>query len=193
MVDWDEFLRALAEAAFGEKGEADPAKYAAHAAARAGVKRQQWDVANQTIDARIYAIKYWGWKAYRDRYIESWFLRRNDIATIVSGLEDIADSEGWSDKKLARMGFSVYLYSTKRSIDVNYAKMVEALNKPSQIQNVFQTLAKPQYDYLNQYAKQQIKDVELDKMHPAYKRPGTQPFGDSVMSFRAFVDYTESV
>lgn len=190
-IDWDEFITALAKAYAGEKGANDPHKYAPHAAAKAGVKRQQWEVVTGQMDARTYAMMYWGWKTYRDRHIDTWFLRRNDLQAIVEGINEIAYSDGWSEKKLSRAYFSITIFSTNKQISAYYHKMVESLERPAQ-SNLSQPIYSPQFDYLTPQASKQVQDIELDKMHPAYKRPGVQAFGDSVMSFKAFVEQSEN-
>ena len=65
-------------------------------------------------DARDYAMQYWGWKTYRNENIDTWRLTRADLQAIVYGLGEIAEQEGWSDKKLNRSSFSINIFSNKK-------------------------------------------------------------------------------
>jgi hypothetical protein len=43
-------------------------------------------------------------------------------------------------------------------------------------------------------ASKQVRQLDLDMMHPAYKRPGVNPFGDSVLpTFQSWLSMNENI
>jgi hypothetical protein len=199
-VDWDGFKSGLANAyakeliekypekreKIEEELENDPDRYMMAALKRAGIKKAEWDVANGMGDARDYAMEKWGWKTYRDGHIDTWRITRSDLQAIIRGIEDIADDNGWSDKRLARMSFTITVFSNRKQFNLTFEQMERWLASPSSA--VPPTQQGHTYDYLTPQADKQIRDMEIQKMHPAYNRPGVNPFGDSVISsFRNFL------
>jgi hypothetical protein len=199
-IDWDEFEKALASAyaeeyvrSFpGQKKkvqrilEEKPEDLIARAYKRAGIKDEELAVAEGRSDARNYAMKYWGWKTYRNKSIDTWFFRRSDLKAIISGVEEIAHQDGWS-KKLSKTTFSINVFSNKKHFYLSYNQMKNP--KSSHQQQL------PQFDYLSNQAGKQVKDIEYQNLHPFYKGRGgafggggvVNPFGDCVMSFKGFL------
>jgi hypothetical protein len=60
-------------------------------------KRILLDGINGTVDPRDYAYRRWGWKAYRNGDIESWFLRREDLEAIADGISGIYFEDGMDE------------------------------------------------------------------------------------------------
>lgn len=190
-IDWEGFKTALAEAYRQEliaqqphnqeKLEAmDEDRLIIPALKKVGVKSVEWSVANGMMDARDYAMQYWGWKTYRDQHIDTWLWRKQDLDAIVTGIDEIAEHMNWSDKRLAKLGFTINIHSTKKSFTTSYERMK---NPPSPT-----AVANQQPDYATQQANLQTKERELAQMHPAYKRPGVNPFGDhNEMTFKDFI------
>jgi hypothetical protein len=120
-IDWNAFCGALAEAYLNELIQKSPQrqeeleqkfdqnddKFLMAALRQANVKRQEWDVANGSSDARDYAMQRWGWKTYRSQHIDTWFLRRSDIQAIVSGINEIAEQEGWREDSEYKKHFTL--------------------------------------------------------------------------------------
>lgn len=197
-IDWDEFKRALAEA-YAEDYiqsnpkkaktikaylENDPNKLALAAFASCGIKKPELDTAEGIGDARDYAMKYWRWKTYRDGNIDTWLMTKADLDAIINGIEQIADESGWSDKRLNRMSFNLTVFATGRHFSLTLEQMKKWLQRPDKLPQ----MDKPQYDYLTAQAEKQIRDMEIQKMHPAYRRPGVNPIGDSAIhSFKDFL------
>lgn len=198
-IDWEGFKEEVIAAYVEELTAANPARAAWYeemmenepervllaALRKAGIKRNEWTVANGQSDARDYAMLHWGWKTYRDGYIDTWRFTRKDVQAIIMGIEEIADDSGWSDRKLARESFGITVFSSNRRFNLTLAQMKRWLERPTG------ALPSPQFDYLTSQATKQVRDIDLQGIHPAYKRPGVNPFGDSVLSFQAFVEYLD--
>lgn len=187
-VDWDGFLKALPEAYKESQPQnkklnrLDDDKIIILALKEVGVKPTEWAVANGYYDARDFAMQYWGWKTYRDRNIDTWLWRRQDLQAIVTGINEISEHMGWSEKRLAKLGFTINIHSNKRSFTTSYEKL---LNPPGSIAN-------QQPDYATQQANLRTREYELSQMHPAYKRPGINPFGDhKIITFKDFMKLNE--
>jgi hypothetical protein len=189
-VDWDKFKQALAQEYTKQNPKAqpwldnDPDKIILAALRTSGVKKAEWACAEGQGDARDYAMQWWGWKTYRNGNVDTWKMTRKDLEAIIRGLEEISEQENWSDKRFYRMGFYITVFSSGRHIAMTVPQMEQWLSSPV----ISPTYEKPQFDYLTQQASRQVRDIEYEKLDPAYKRPGVHPFGDSVLSFRAFVE-----
>jgi hypothetical protein len=201
-IDWDEFTAAVANAygrrfaksrpLFPKAWAKEQLKQGEHegfleaAFKRAGVKEAEWDCASGIGDARDYAMEHWGWKTYRDGHIDTWFFRPSDLQAIISGIENIAEESGWSDKKLNKTSFVINVFSNGKHFNLTLNQMKNP-KKPS-AQDVSQT-TNNLISYGSNQANKQVRDIDLKNMHPAYKRPGVNPFGDSVIySFRTFME-----
>ena len=207
-VDWDEFRQAVATAYaedFIEKNpqkqkkiqrilanEPDPLINAAMK--QSGVTKAELDCANGLGDARDYAMMYWGWKTYRDGNIDTWKISRSDLQGIINGIENVAEENGWSEKRLNRMSFTITVFSNKKHFSLTFAQMQKWLSRPGAAPPIDN---QRNYDYLTPQADKQIKNIELSKMHPAYtgQNPDRKasnyvnPFGDSIhYSFRIFME-----
>lgn len=152
--------------------EENPDKYLQQALKQSGVGQREWNVVLGHEDARNYAMQKWGWKTYRDGHIDTWFWRKPDLAAIVEGVENIAYESGWSDKKLNKQSFTINIFSNQKSFTTSFATLK---NPPTTQQNYFQ---KANIDYLTPQANKQMRDMEINNMHPAYRRPGVNPLGD---------------
>jgi hypothetical protein len=202
-IDWDEFKNALAEAYRNKLIQEQPQKkrkfenadedaLMISAIKAVGIKQIEWIVANGRSDARDYAMQYWGWKTYRDRNIDTWLWRTQDLQAIVSGIDEIAEHMGWSEKRLQKLGFTINIHSNNKSFTASYERLK---NPPSNVAAVAVN-QKPDVTNMTLYGTQQAnlrtKEFELSQMHPAYKRPGVSPFGDSTqMTFRNFIALAE--
>lgn len=152
--------------------EENPDKYLHQALKQSGVGQREWNVVTGHEDARNYAMEKWGWKTYRDNHIDTWFWRKPDLVAIVEGIENIAHDMGWSDKRLAKQAFTINIFSNKRSFTTSFATLK---NPPTTQSNYLQ---KANIDYLTPQANKQMRDMEINNMHPAYRRPGVNPLGD---------------
>ena len=185
--DWDLFTEKL-----GEKYS--PIKFKKILKER-GVTEDLWLAADDVTDAREYMIEKFGWKTAHGMgnsvYISTWGFSKKDIESIVNGVEEMLDSEG--DVELEDNSIDINLYIGKNNTRVDYTlEELKQLLLPqiNPIQQHFQQINKDKGNYLQNaknIATQQIRDIEIDKLHPAYKRPGVNPLGDSVISFKVWL------
>lgn len=198
-IDWDEFKRAIA-AAYADQLmqehpkkkkkykallKEDPNKFVVPAIAYLGTKEAEWSVAEGGMDARDFAMEYWGWKTYRDGHIDTWRFTRNDLKAIVRGIDNIADEMGWSEKKLERMSFGITVFSNRKSFSLSYRQMTNPRMPSAQPDPIKSNLVNFN-QHTTDIAKNQVRDMELQKLDPYYQKR-TFPFGDSVISFRDFL------
>lgn len=190
-IDWDEFKYALAESYANELIEKNPAnqkkieqqldndsdKFLFAALKQCGIKKYEWSVAEGTSDARNYAMERWRWKTYRSGSIDTWFFKPEDLKDIIQGVEEIAYHEGWSDKKLNNMSFSINVFSSRKHFFLSYNQLKNPKPK-SQISNPIKNNL---INFNTNQAIQQVKNIDLDNIHPAYKRPGVNPLGDHTL------------
>lgn len=186
-VDWDKFTARLAEVYLEEHPDAHEDEALELAFKQAGVNQEELMVAEGRTDARTFAMKNWGWKTYRSEHIDTWTLGRNDVKAIISGIESIADESGWDEETLNDMEFVIDVFSNRKYMSMTFKELEEWYAKPGAAP---QANMNKNFDYLNHAAKQQIRNVELDNMHPAYKRQGVNPFGDSV-TYPSFLKWLE--
>lgn len=142
----------------------------------AGVKKIDWQTANEIGDARDYAMQNWGWKTYRDGNVDTWRLTKKDMQAIIDGLDEISNSEGWSEREFQKYEFSINVFSTGKHFYLKIPQMEKWLINPTASITQDSTEEK----LMNQAAKQGSRQQDLDLIHPVYKnRPGVNPFGDS--------------
>lgn len=198
--DWDEWKQAVAESWAKELIEKDPQrqekiekvldydpdKLLMGALKAAGIKKNEWSVAEGSGDARNYAMATWGWKTYRDGNVETWRLTRQDLKAIMDGLSDISNEDGWSEKKFQKYRYSINVIPTGKHFYLTIAQMEKWLTSPSA---AVTTQDSTEEELMNKAASQGTRQQALDLMHPHYRnRPGVNPFGDSVMpSFEDFL------
>lgn len=194
-IDFDAFLQKLQEAYRDELLEKNPQnKYVNEkyengellipALKKAGVKNREWDCATGRMDARNYAMIVWGWKTYRNGNIDTWFFNRKDLQAIISGIEEISENEGWSDKKLDKASFTITVFSNKKHFNLTYHQLKNP--KPPSVSNPIKTNI---INYNTNNATKQVKDLDYQNIHPAYKRPGVSAFGDhTITGFRKFLN-----
>lgn len=97
-VDWEAFQKALvAEAQTelqpGQQLE-DPADIIYNKLKERGMNDEQINIANGHGDARLFAMKNWGWKRMQGTNIETNTLAPQDISAIQSGVGEVLESEG---------------------------------------------------------------------------------------------------
>lgn len=203
-MDWEEFLGVLGEAYLKrllanktprEQNyltrlyDEDPDRIIRGALVSLGVKRGEWEVANGQGDARDYAMERWGWKVYREGNVNTWRFTKKDLSAIIEGLHSIVSESGLSEKAANRYRFTIEVMSTGRAFTMTLPQMEAALNKQNTTSLYDMRRADPWYDYVKKQADLQVRQGEIDKMHPAYRptgenpfgRKGVNPFGDSVI------------
>lgn len=55
-------------------------------------------IMSPSLDAREYALKYWGWQRVKGRVIETWTLTPEDLRNIINGLDDAYGEEMEEDQ-----------------------------------------------------------------------------------------------
>lgn len=185
-MDWDGFVRSLAEAylenkieenpsareQLEEEYENDPDAFSAAAFKEMGVNEELLAVASGGIDPKTYAMQRWGWKIFRDGHITTWTFRLTDLEAIATGIYEIC--YGMNERQLNRYTFSISVYSNRKEFSLTYAQMNRRLQKGT-------TAALPDeetFGHGNKQAGAEIRNYEYDQLLPAYKRPGASPFGD---------------
>lgn len=198
-IDWEGFKEALSTAyavelieknpekqqKIEDQLEYDPNKFLFSALKASGIKKPEWDTAEGVGDARDYAMQRWGWKTFRNDNIDTWFFKQEDLADIIRGIDEIAEQEGWTEKKLNKKRFTINVFSSRKSFYLSY-KQLNNPRSPSQENPIKTNLI----NYNAQQATQQVKNIDLQNIHPAYKRPGVNPFGDHTLySLPTFVEW----
>ena len=143
---------------------------------------QKIDVINDRVDARIYGMKYWGWKTVRGHYVESWQMSPQDMKVIAIGLKTIAYEENFNAAIPPDAEFSISAFNNNQSYDVTIRELeagkigLEDENKSSMQARQIATYNKA----LTANAAAQNKDADVTGMHPHYQKQ-TFPIGDSVI------------
>lgn len=70
-----------------------------------GMSDEELEISNGQGDARLFAIKNWGWKRLQGRNIETWELKSNDFKVICDGLYEAYDEDSLVGK------FNIYVFS----------------------------------------------------------------------------------
>jgi len=188
-IEWDEFTQDLEEVFDGdEDAQLDAIK-------QAGITDEEWACATTYgVDPREFALKNWGWKSVRGNNVDTWNYTRDDLDTIVSGLDEILEQEGGWDAEDAETEVSIVVFSTGQHFTATLDELKNQLNpQPTKhpAQEYLQQKSRERdqyYGWMTNIAKQQNADQDLEKMHPAYKRKGVNPFGDSVMGFKTWLN-----
>jgi len=126
------------------------------------------------IDPRSYAMKYWGWYAVRNNYIESWTLTPKDMKTIAEGLYEIEpEISEEAEFYIAAYGSHQEYRITLRELDAG---------RIGDLPEVQPTVASRKIDQWNnaltQNASAQGREAEIKKLDPYYQNR-TFPLGDS--------------
>src|SRR3972149_1861072 len=187
-VDWDEFLKDLADTFGNENHQLIALK-------QAGITDEQWAVANGFMDAREYAVKDWGWKRIRGHHLETWTFTKQDMEAIITGVENILDEQGIEEDEFGDAAIDLYItvYSTGQHFDTTLKELKDRLKPqtttPAQQQLQQTSREKEQYyKWMANNASQQVKDLDYQNINQVYKRPGTNPFGDSIMGFKVWLN-----
>lgn len=139
-VDWDGFVKELIRekrAEYGwEEDDSEPDysdsdseihsddEILAKAIAEEGITQEEFDLAQGHGDARLHAVKKWGWKVVHGHYISTWTLQDQDKKAIARGIGEIleqesgSDSEGWDE-----LEFRITVVSTGKSFDMTLAEL----------------------------------------------------------------------
>lgn len=145
-----------------------------------------------SVDARDFAMEHWGWKTVRDHNVETWTATRNDLKTIGEGLSEIVYQEAYDTPEDAASQLEFYVYSHANGQSKTFT--LAALEAGGIDPNAGRTMQMPgQTDIAmknqghTQIARNQLRDLDLQKMHPYY-RTQTFPFGDNtLMTFKDFL------
>jgi len=144
-----------------------------------------------SVDAREYAMKHWGWKRVVNHDVETWNASPADLKTIGSGLGDIMSQEGIFDAPenvINQMEFYVYSYATGQSKTYTLSQLENGGMSPDMptMQLPSQTAIAMKNQGQTNIARNQLKDIDLQGMHPYYQGK-TFPFGDHVIGFKHFM------
>lgn len=129
-------------------------------------------------DAREYAVKVWNWRRVHGHDIECRQLTPQDMKEIARGLHEILDQESSFDDTSSDeddMEFHISTWAGPR-----YSVTLGQLESGS-LQN--KTTIGPQAQALSQAANQQVRDMSIQSMNPAYHPKEINPFGRSVNPF----------
>jgi len=170
-VDFESFQEDFVKEIIKDKGldpeEVDENEVFAQGLKEEGVEEDEIDfVTRGNYNATMYAMKIWGWKAIRGHHVESWTLTPNDMQIIAKGIDEILEQEGNyedTDDDDENLEFTVSYYQHS-PITMTLAELRAGGLKRLGIG----VGTKIQQD-LRQQAAQQVKDMELQKMHPYYK------------------------
>lgn len=75
------------------------------------VSDEEYQMAEGMGDARLFAMKEWGWKRVQGNAVETWSLTSGDVQSIAHGLWDAYQEEAEQTK------FSIYVMSNKKWFD----------------------------------------------------------------------------
>jgi hypothetical protein len=137
-----------------------------------GVNDDLYAMAWGVTDARIYAMKHWGWKRQAGNNIETWTLNPSDIEMIASGISEIAYN--LSDEA----EISIYVYSTEQSHEVMWGDLKEGRLQPQPSTRTSQITPAQ----TRQATSAAMRNIDVEKLHPYYKQHGSRaesfPLGD---------------
>lgn len=78
-----------------------------------GVSEEEYHIANGQGDARLYGMKYWGWKRVQGNNVETWNLTPQDMKIIAQGLDEILDQSG-EEMPDSEVDVYVHVYAVKK-------------------------------------------------------------------------------
>ena len=119
-------------------------------------------------DAREFVIKHYNWKRVAGNNIESNKLLPEDFKIIYHGLNEIIEQEGYSeydDNLIEQMEFNISTYTGQR-YTMTLAEIGLGGKKLPPKPTAYDSGA------ATRVAANNIKKIELDKMHPSYKQLG---------------------
>lgn len=118
-VDWDQFCSDILEEYQAKYPKIqNDSKLMSKALKDLGVSEEEYSVANGIGDARLYGMKYWGWKRVQGNNVESWTLTGRDMKVIADGLDDILSNEGeMEEMQDSEIEVYVHVYSVKKDFE----------------------------------------------------------------------------
>jgi len=169
--DFEGFKNQLIKDFIEEKGidpdEVDEDEIFYNALEQNGVTDEEIAIAEGRGNARVYAMKNWGWKAVRGHHVESWTLTPRDMQIIARGIEDVLDQEGGiEDENEDEMEFTVSSYQHS-PITMTLAEL--RTGRPEAL-NIGATHTQQMQQALTQQAASQMKELERQKMDPYYRQ-----------------------
>jgi hypothetical protein len=135
--DWDEFKANKANEYLSDKNDKENiienltlteiAKIAIKEEQESDFNEEAWDIAEGEGDARLFAMKNWGWQRMEGRNVETLYLRSIDLNNIADGIYDAYDEESMNST------FNIYVFSNNKwYTDVPYYAIESGISEVRQ-------------------------------------------------------------
>lgn len=136
------------------------------------------------MDARLYAIKYWNWIAVRGHHVEMRDFTPHSIKKLVNGIEGILWEEGIHEVPDEQIELNISIFGNQ-----SFDYTLDQLKNWGKIRPQYRNDA--YYKQTATAATNQIRDLSVKNLHPYYQQK-TFPIGDSILSFKAFLESNKS-
>lgn len=165
-VDWDEFQKNLMKGFveqypnYEDMMDNEPDKLLNVIWKDLGVNSEILQIANDYGDVRTLAMKLWGWKAARGNHIQTWTFTKEDISSILQGMDEMipygndkdfeVEIEVMSNKQLYQVPYSVLKSGDPIKV-ANWGREKLNTQKQNSYNNAFKQLDKPQNSFYKRF------------------------------------------